>query len=352
MAKILVDISAHGFGHLSQALPVVDALATRRPDLEFVIRCGHPRAVVATRCPQPFTYIQEAADVGQVMVDATTPDLGATLAAYQRVHADWPRAVDDAARRLDAIAPDLLLADVPYLGLAAAARSGIRTVAMCSLNWADVLRAYFPDQDTLFGQMIDAYHTAAPFIRVSPHMPMGSLSNTVSVGPIARRGSARRGALNRALGLGEGDIAVLVTLGGIPTTLPIDSWPRVPGLHFIVDREVPPRPDVHRLAETGLDFHDVLASVDALVAKLGYGLSVEAALAGRPLLFVRRGHFPDEPSILDWLRGRIPAREITAERLHRGDIDSPLRALLEMPSGHGAKATGAQEAAAVVLAQL
>lgn len=352
MPRILVDISAHGFGHLSQALAVIEVLASRRDDLDLVIRSGHAPAVVEARCPVPFEYLHEAVDIGQIMVNATTPDLEATLAAYRSVHASWDNTVDAAARRLEAIAPDLVLADVPYLSLAAAARAGIPGIGMCSLNWADVFAAYYPGESRIHGEILEAYAAAERFIRVSPHMPMHDLGNAVTVGPIGRSAPPCRVDLDAALGLAAGDTAVLVSLGGIPFELPVRDWPRVDGLHWIVDREVPVRPDLHSLEATGMSFHQALASVDALVAKVGYGLFVEAALAKRPVLYLRRGHFPDEPSILEWIDGRVPAREITLEQLLAGDLERPLRELLAQPPGVGARATGAREAAEIILASI
>jgi hypothetical protein len=352
MPSILVDISAHGFGHLSQSLAVLEQLAAQRADLDFVIRSGHARAVVEARCPVPFEYISEAVDVGQVMINATTPDLQATLGAYRELHADWEKTVDEAARHLEAVGPDLVLADVPYLSLAAAARVGIPGIALCSLNWADIFAAYHPGETRIHAQMREAYAAAERIIQVSPHMPMEDLDNTVRVGPIGRSAFPRRVDLDAALGIAHGNTVVLVSLGGIPFDLPIRDWPSVEGLHWIIDHEPPPRPDVHSLESTGMGFHQALASVDALVIKLSYGLCVEAALAKRPILYVRRGHFPDEPSILEWIEGRIPASEISIEQLLTGELERPLRELLAQPPGVGARATGAREAAEIVLGYL
>ena len=352
MPRILVDISAHGFGHLSQAVPVIEALAERHHNLTFLVRSGHPRAVVGARCPVPHEYVQEPVDVGQIMVNATTPDLEETLAAYYHLHADWRQSVEQAARRMEFLSPDLVLADVSYISLAAAARVGVPGIGLCSLNWADVFRAYYPAEEAIHTEILEAYAEAELFIRVEPAMPMIDLDNTVSVGPIGRSAPPRRADLDTALGICHGGTVVMVSLGGIPFDLPIQHWPTVSGVHWIIDCQAPPRPDVHSLEETGLTFHEALASVDTLAIKLGYGLSVEAALAGRPILYLRRGHFPDESSILEWIEGRIPAIEIDSRRLITGDLERPLRELLAMPAGLGAQATGAAEAAEIILGYL
>jgi hypothetical protein len=300
----------------------------------------------------PHGYVQEPVDVGQVMVNATTPDLEETLAAYHHLHVNWPQTVEQAARCIKRVSPDLVIADVSYISLAAAARVSVPGIGLCSLNWADVFRAYYPEEEGIHTEILRAYADAELFIRVEPAMPMIDLDNTVSVGPIGRSASPRRADLDTALGIEHGGTVVMVSLGGIPFDLPIQYWPTVAGVHWLIDCDAPSRPDVHTLEETGLTFQEALASVDALVIKLGYGLSVEAALAGRPILYLRRGHFPDESSILEWIEGRIPAIEIDRRRLIIGDLEQPLRELLTMPTGLGAQATGAAKAAELVLRYL
>jgi hypothetical protein len=54
--------------------------------------------------------------------------------------------VDREARLLAELQPDLVLSDVAYLPLAGAARAGIPSVAMCSLNWAELFAHFFASE--------------------------------------------------------------------------------------------------------------------------------------------------------------------------------------------------------------
>ena len=40
--RILVALSSHGFGHLGQTAPVIDALRRRQPQVRFVVRSRLP----------------------------------------------------------------------------------------------------------------------------------------------------------------------------------------------------------------------------------------------------------------------------------------------------------------------
>jgi hypothetical protein len=77
-AHLFVDISAHGFGHLAQAAPVLNALSKRLPELRLTIRSGLPTDKLQARVTADFTHLQERSDFGYVMHDAVSLDLEAT----------------------------------------------------------------------------------------------------------------------------------------------------------------------------------------------------------------------------------------------------------------------------------
>jgi len=50
---LLVDISAHGLGHLAQTAPVLDALASRLPTMRLTVRSALTRQQLARRIGAP-----------------------------------------------------------------------------------------------------------------------------------------------------------------------------------------------------------------------------------------------------------------------------------------------------------
>ncbi len=51
------------------------------------------------------------------------------------------------------------------------------------------------------------------------------------------------------------------------------------------------------IAELRLSVMDVLGSRDAILGKPGYGTFAEAACNGKPVLYVSRGDWPEEPAL-------------------------------------------------------
>ena len=162
--------------------------------------------------------------------------------------------------------------------------------------------------------MLAAYRSARAFLRVTPGMPMAALDNLHDIGPIA--------ALGRRHDLGlNGDKAVLIAMGGVAHQLPVDHWPRAPGVRWLVAADWQcTHPDAVAYESFGLSFTDLLCSVDAVITKPGYGTFTEAAANGTPVLYQRRADWPEQDCLIDWLHGNGRCREISGADLAAGNL--------------------------------
>ena len=353
---LLVCITPHGYGHTTQIAPVVNALHKMLPDLRVTLRTTVPATLLAARFEIPFTHIASADDFGMVMVSAVDVLAEPSAAAYSAFHADWEHKVDEQAATLRALAPDLVLANVPYLPLAAAARAGIPSVALCSLNWADIYQHYCgtsPDAGLILEQMQAAYNSAAVFLRPQPSMPMPVLHNSMAIGPIARVGHNRREQINRQLQLADNDTLLLVAPGGIPTRWPMEHWPRLPGVRWIVQSDwQATHPDAIKLEALNLPFTDVLCSCDALLGKPGYGSIAECGCNGTPMLYLPRHDWPEEPYLLEWLHAHGRGLAIDRQAVETGELGDALKELLSQAARPPVAPTGIQDAVTVLLGLL
>lgn len=333
---IFVAITAHGYGHLSQVAPVVNALAAHYPAVRITVQATLARAIIDERLHGVTRVVEQAADVGMHMDGPLRIRWDASLAAYRtfmavdRQHRARQRAVYAQDR------PDLVIADVPWLPLQVAAHMAIPAVGLCSLNWRDILcegshaGAIGADLDSYLSA---AYRSADLFIRPQPCMPMAWLPQAVEVGPIARVGRDRGVQLRAYLGLAPASRLVLVQFGGVPAGELLAGWPYVPGVHWLlgmlaVDGS---RGDMTALADVPFAFIDAVASADALITKPGYGTFAEAACHSLPTLYVPRGDWAEEPWLMRWLDARVATACIGPEQLRAGDFVGELQRLLDSP---------------------
>ena len=345
---LFVDISSHGFGHLAQTAPVLNALRLRLPDLQLTIRCGIPYARLRQRIDGLFVHIPEASDFGLSMKNALEVDVAASVARYLTFHANWDVQVQIDAQKIAQFRPHLVLANISYLALAAAQRAGIPALAMCSLNWMDIFFPYVPVSPKLSkirAQMWDGYNSAAAFLRLTPGMLMPQLKHLTEIGPIACRPNVRAPCLHTLLGLAPATRLILVAMGGIPLALP-QSWPRLPGVHWIVPRAAAlPREDMIAVESIDSAFIDVVAACDCVFTKSAYGVFVEATVCGTPVLYVERPDWPEEPCLVAWLKQHNRAQGVSRAQFEQGTFTDALHALLQQPRIAPLAPTGIDEAA-------
>lgn len=89
-------------------------------------------------------------------------------------------------------------------------------LALCSLNWADILAGYCrdaPELAALREPMLAAYNSALAFLQPAPSMPMPDLTSLRPISPIAALGQNRRMDINRQLKLRGDETLLLMGLG-------------------------------------------------------------------------------------------------------------------------------------------
>lgn len=344
MPHLFVDISSHGLGHLAQAGPVLNALRVARPDIRLTIRSGLSRQRLKLRIAGHFDHVHDSSDFGYEMTNALDIDLDKSAERYRAFHAEWEARVRRETTFLAQLSPDLVFTDVAYLPLAGAAGAGIPAVSLCSLNWADLFRHYFHRYGwatEIHQQMLDAYQSARLFLRATPGMPMADLNNRRNIGPVAAPAQLSRADVAQRLRLPKGRRWVLVALGGFDYPLPIEQWPHPPDIRWIAPHGT--------LARNVSIFNDLLARCDAIITKPGYGTFVEAAVHGVPVIYLRRGDWPEQTPLVHWLRSHTRCAEVSREQAERGDLLPTLEALWAMPAPHRPVATGIDQAVQALL---
>jgi hypothetical protein len=349
---LVVSVTGHGFGHVAQTAPVLNRLHQLLPDLRITVRSAVPIAHLRSRIDAPFAHLSGEGDIGMVMSSALDVQSVESRTAYQAFHRDWERRVANEAELLREIGTDLVFSNAGYLPLAGAQRAGIPNAALCSLNWADIYRHYCGDDD-IAAQITRCYAGADAFLRATPGMAMADMPNLIPTAPVAAVGTNRRAELEHHLKLSKDEKLVLVSLGGIASRLPIERWPRLPGVHWLVQHNWhTEHPDAIVLESLNMHFGDLLASSDALICKPGYGSFVEAASCGVPVLYVNRPDWPEAPTLVEWLQQHGTCNEVSRQELEQGRIVDALEEIWNAPRPKPVIPEGAQQAAEWLAARL
>ena len=352
-AHLLLALSGHGYGHLAQCAPVVNALWADMPDLRVSVCSVLPREVVASRLDGPFAYHCVELDPVLQMFNAWEVDVPASQQVYRAFHDNWDTGLQQDVEMLRQLSPDVLLADIPYRILSAAAQLEIAAIGMCSLNWADIYAAYCMGDDKdrgILARMIAGYRAAHTFLTPQPAIPMPQLDNTRVIGPIARRGVRQKSSLCEHYGIAEDVNIVLVALGGIATDIPLDLWPRMENTVWLFATAVGrlQRDDLLDVSAVDLSFIDVLASVDVVLTKPGYGTYAEAVCNAVPVLSIERPDWPETAVLNRWAQQHGHLESMTHEQFYQGTFAPQVRALLAKDRGPGMQPAGISQAAQLI----
>jgi hypothetical protein len=346
---LLLALSGHGYGHLAQCAPVVNALWEDLPDLKLTVCGALPREIVAERLERSFDYRRVKLDPVLQMFNAWEVDVPASQQVYRAFHEDWNAGMQQDMKLLRQLNPDLVFADIPWRILSAAAQLDMAVLGLCSLNWAVIYAAYCQGDTKdrqIIDQMVSAYQSVQVFLTPEPSIPMPQLDNTQAIGPIARRGTRQKAAICTQSGLPQNTMFVLVALGGISTGMPLEHWPRIDNTVWLFAAEVClKRDDFLDVSTLCLPFIDVLASASVVLTKPGYGTYAEAVCNGVPVLSIERPDWPETAVLNRWVQQYGYIEVMTREQFYSGAFAPQVKALLATAARPAVEPTGIRQAA-------
>jgi len=320
---IYCGISFHGFGHLSQSAPIIKALSSKGIISELTVHCEAPKTELQRWFTLPFRHIPTATDLGMPMVNALQVDAEETYRQYLDQHLHRDEIIKDLEHSFVELEIDLVLSNNSHLLSRAAKNLNIPCFHFCSLNWADNYLNYCSERplaNEIYHSLCSDYNAASNFFRLPPYMPMPGFDNLLDVGPVSRSGTKFN--IGERLGKPGYSQYVLVSMGGMPYSIPFHKWPNTQDTLFINGgtpvNHLPA--SVLNVSELNISHLDLVTNCDVVITKPGYGTFVEAACSGTPIIYLTRGNWPEEPWLIQWQQDKTYCKEISAKQLQEGDL--------------------------------
>ncbi len=343
---IVFYVSSHGFGHASRASELIEEILRRRSDVTITLRTAVRPALFDRLAGPRLTVEQCDTDPGVAQIDSLTPDIEETGRRAATFYREFDRRVAEETVILRARRPAMVIADVPPLAVAAAHRAGVRAIVVSNFTW-DWIYSYYPEFEPLApgvaGTIADAYSHADLALRLPTPGGFASMSRVVRDIPFIARHSRRdRDQVRRLLGIDGSRTAILASFGGYGVALPFERVAQS-GLMLLSPDDPPP----------GLQYEDLVAAVDVVVSKPGYGIVSECIANGTPLLYTSRGRFAEYPVMLAEMPKLLRCRYIRQEDFLAGRWKEDVEALLAQKSpAETPRTDGAAVAAEILLEPL
>ena len=320
-------ISGHGLGHASRAIELMHALASTAPgDTRIVVRTSAPRWIFDRTAPSSIDLQPIEVDTGIVQIDSIRIDEAETARQAARFYRDFDRRVDDEAAVLREVGADVVVGDIPPLAFAAAARAELPSVAVSNFTWDWIYSVYDSferEAPHAMPAIQRAYSCASLALRLPMHggfEPMTTVTRDIPF--IVRRSTRDRRDTRRRLGIADDRPAVLPSFGAYGLDLPYDELARS-------DRFGMVRGDFAQLDEHDLHYQDLVAAVDVVVSKPGYGIVSESVANETALLYTSRGRFVEYDVFAREMPRVLRCRYIGQNDLLAGRWADAIDALLE-----------------------
>lgn len=366
---IVFYISGHGFGHASRDIEVVHALQRHAPDLTVTLRTAVPAWLFHGAARRPLDIQPLETDSGLAQIDSLTIDERETIRRAVRFYDNFDERVAAEAAWLTTAGARLVIADVPPLACAAAARADIPSVVLANFTWDWIyqgLDAFASQAPRVLPLIERAYAAATHALRLPMHGGFGALAPVIRDIPfVARRSPRGRAAARAALGLNESRPIVLASFGGHGMRMPYAEVAREGRLLILLtefeaesNADVASIPSVRcltsrELAERHLRYEDLVAAADVVVSKPGYGIVSECLANDTALLYTARGRMVEYDVMVREMPRVMRCRYVAREDLLAGRWADAVEALLAQPAAPTTPMTnGADVAARFILKTL
>jgi L-arabinokinase len=368
MERLVWYVSGHGFGHASRDIEVINALRGRCPDLPVTVRTGAKRWIFDLTLDAPVDFEPSDCDTGIAQIDSLRLDEVETLRRAAAFYADFEDKVAAEARRLESLQPALVVGDIPPLAFAAAAAAGVPSIALGNFTWDWIYDGYDPEERGAAGLVPlvrDATAKASFFLRLPMWggFDMAPPERTLDLPLVARRSARPPAEIRRSLGLPADRKLVLLSFGGhglkglSPDAFASFGEDYVAVLTGHLEMSEAARRsrrgvvefDEQALYDKGWRYEDLVAAVDVVATKPGYGIIAECAANDTALLYTSRGHFIEYEVLVQEMPRYVRSQFIPQQALFAGDWRAYLDELLTQDRPEPADVSGAAMAAEEIL---
>jgi hypothetical protein len=301
--SIVFYISGHGFGHASRDVEIINRLPPGRSPV--IIRSAVSPDLLARTISVPYTLRAGICDTGIVQTSSITHDDAATVAAAAAFYPDLAARAEREAAALAGDHVTLVLGDIPPLAFEVAARLSVPSLALGNFTW-DWIYETHPGFAAGAGWTLDVMRAAYRKATLALELPFGTgfdvFPHVKSIPLVARRPTQSRRATRAHFGLPAGGRVALLSFGGyglpsvdlasvdcrdewtVVTTDRVTSGTSAVPAHVRVVVE-------GQFLTSAFRYEDLVAAVDVVMTKPGYGILGECVAAGTSIVYTSRGAF-------------------------------------------------------------
>lgn len=295
-------VTGHGYGHAIRSATIANNFS-QSTDVTFVTSIE--RTFFEREMTRPFKYLKREFDCGCLQSSGVSVDIQETLETYATI----------AGRNNDELLQMVawckkhgitkVASDCTPFAFDIANACGLPSAAVTNFTWYDIYQEYvetYPRFRTMVETIRLQYEKADTLLALTPALPMRYFRNRQEIPLVGRTGVCLSKKLFDAYQLAHGDKRTgIIYVGNFG--MPGAAWQMLEEYidwEFFGIQELPCNvKNYHQIDFSRVPYADMIASVDCVFAKLGYGVVSECMLNRTPLIYLPRTNFAEYPILED-----------------------------------------------------
>ena len=313
--KILYYLTPHGYGHAVRSCAVGNEFS---PEVQVVFRTLVPKKFFEEEIRRPFEYFPGQFDCGCIQSDSVTANKRETLEAYMKLADVNASRLKEEVKWALYQGADGIVSDISPFAFEVAGKAGLPSVAVSNFSWYDIYEPYVKDYPAFEPYLLKIRQQdemAGLLLELMPSTGMTHFRNRLKVPLVGGVGHNVRDRLQNHLGLKRGKYLALIYLGELG--MGSGSWADLEKFgdwDFLGIYPIPGGPaNYHLIRKVDFLYLDLVASVEVMISKIGYGVFAQSVMHGTPLIYLARNDFAEFPvlekGIMEWGHGYCLSRE-------------------------------------------
>jgi len=325
--RIAYFISGHGYGHAVRSVQLINALSGVNVTLFTTIEKKYFEHEINT----PFDYQYCELDCGCIQSDALEIDIQATYQRYSAIQNQRDIKIADCKKQLISKNIEFIISDIVPIAFTIAKQLGLPSLAISNFTWVEIYDEYIstePNFKPLIASIRQDYSNADFYARLYPGLEQHPFSQYKDMDLLCRHNAKNKDWLFHQLGIEPSKKLCLIYIGQYG--LHHSNWQKLSeykdwvfiGIYPLTD--APNNYHQINLNDSPIQYSDLVANCDLILAKLGYGIVAECLYWKKPVIYPPRKLFSEYKTLEKAVIKTKIGYSLSLRQLQNCDLDKAL----------------------------
>ncbi len=249
-----------------------------------------------------------------------------------------------------------MICDISPVGILAANSASIPSLLIENFTWDWIYKPYqdqYPEFTKFSGYLQDIFNSASFHLQTEPIC--NRREKYPLINPIFREPTQKRNQIRSELGIGDNELMLLITMGGIPFIIPDSiSFSEYKDIKIVIPganvKNEAAFENILYLPHHHHFFHpNLVHASDIVIGKIGYSTIAETFSASLPFLYISRKSFRESVYLEEFVKKRMIGKEIERDFLDNNDWLSIAMEIYQRSKEKNQVINGAKEASDFIM---